>query len=76
MLAESMRLQISDLRISHEGSTVSDVLTISLGCASMVPDGANTRSDLLSAADEALYVAKQEGRNRIACHGGNPAAHP
>ncbi len=39
-------------------------LTISIGIASC-PDHANTSQALLAAADKALYVAKQTGRNRV-----------
>ena len=39
-------------------------LTVSLGCATLLP-GESTES-LLRRADDALYVAKREGRNRLA----------
>jgi len=42
-------------------------LTVSLGCATLLP-GESTES-LLRRADNALYVAKREGRNRLAMAG-------
>lgn len=42
-------------------------LTVSLGCATLLP-GESSES-LLRRADSALYVAKREGRNRLAMAG-------
>jgi diguanylate cyclase (GGDEF)-like protein len=42
-------------------------LTVSLGCSTLLP-GESTES-LLRRADNALYVAKREGRNRLAMAG-------
>jgi len=39
-------------------------LTVSLGIASY-PNNANTKADLIDRADQALYLAKSEGRNRV-----------
>ena len=39
-------------------------ITISIG-VSTYPDDAWTKSDLIQAADEALYVAKRQGRNQV-----------
>jgi diguanylate cyclase (GGDEF)-like protein len=41
-------------------------VTISVGVASAVPDRDRTPASLLAAADEALYRAKRDGRNRVA----------
>lgn len=53
------------LGIVHAGSAVADVVTISVGVASQVPDAAGSPEALLASADACLYRAKQQGRNRV-----------
>jgi PleD family two-component response regulator len=38
---------------------------VSIGVATLVPQGDIERSELVAAADRALYSAKQAGRNRV-----------
>jgi diguanylate cyclase (GGDEF)-like protein len=63
-VAEQMLRSVSNLRIEHRSSPTSDVVTISLGVAAVVPDELTAPESLIREADEALYRAKQEGRNR------------
>lgn len=57
---------MESLKIPHGYSKVSDVVTVSAGVATMVPDGDTSRGALVEAADKALYRAKAAGRNRVA----------
>ncbi|GEN57654.1 hypothetical protein GCM10012290_22540 [Halolactibacillus alkaliphilus] len=60
-MAESMRKKVEQLEIKNGQGQV----TISLGVASMIPSKGRMLSDLVYMADRALYIAKQEGRNRV-----------
>ena len=65
-MAEQMRERVQELRIPHECSSAAAQVTISLGVASLIPDAKAQPSDLLLKADQALYMAKSRGRNRVA----------
>ena len=65
VVAENARKSVEDLNIPHESSPLSDHVTISLGCATMHPRQHLDSSLLIKAAEEALYLSKQEGRNRV-----------
>jgi diguanylate cyclase (GGDEF)-like protein len=64
-LAENVRLRVLDLKIPHPRSTVAPFVTVSVGIAFAEPDGEVFPADLVTAADRALYLAKQLGRNRV-----------
>jgi diguanylate cyclase (GGDEF)-like protein len=66
-IAERIRADIEHLAIRHSGSGFG-VVTVSAGVASLLPAGGDSQpSDLIVAADQALYRAKKSGRNRVAC---------
>jgi diguanylate cyclase (GGDEF)-like protein len=64
-MAEQILISIRDLGIAHADSAVADHVTISLGLATLNLDQHTTWQNLLKHADQALYQAKHEGRNRL-----------
>ncbi len=60
---EQIRILLNGLQQTHTGQESVDRITLSAGIAYM-PDHGITESELLKAADEAMYTAKQAGRNR------------
>ena len=63
-IADQIRRAVETKRVSHQGNSHS-VVTVSIGCATQLPDRNSSYSVLLLAADNALYKAKHAGRNRI-----------
>lgn len=64
-VAEAIRESLQDEHIAHKGSEISQFLTVSIGVACLVPDRNSAAAELIAAADNALYRAKGEGRNRV-----------
>ena len=65
-VAEVLREAIQNLSIPHKSSPVNEVVTVSVGVVASNPMDENSFDNLLKRADEALYQAKESGRNRIA----------
>jgi diguanylate cyclase (GGDEF)-like protein len=56
---------VAELNIPHEASRVASRLTVSIGAAFILPGSSRTPEGLIQLADEALYSAKEQGRNRV-----------
>lgn len=63
--AEQLRAGVEELRIPHAASSTCSWLTVSVGVAIVIPGGERSLAGAIQLADEALYQAKEEGRNRV-----------
>jgi diguanylate cyclase (GGDEF)-like protein len=65
MVGERLRYAAQAAEYYADGQLIE--LTVSLGCSTLLPG--ESADSLLRRADSALYVAKREGRNRLAMAG-------
>jgi diguanylate cyclase (GGDEF)-like protein len=63
-VASIIRQKLQELAIPHQDSAVSEYVTLSMGVTSLIPKLDSNPSVLLTAADYALYRAKELGRNQ------------
>jgi diguanylate cyclase (GGDEF)-like protein/PAS domain S-box-containing protein len=64
-MARKMQRAIAALNLPHAAHPTAQRITLSFGLAMALPQTGLSPQDLLSRADQALYQAKQTGRNRV-----------
>ena len=62
---EQIRRDVLELGIPHAGSQAGKHVTVSVGLAMAKPETSRSLAGAIQTADEALYQAKREGRNRV-----------
>jgi diguanylate cyclase (GGDEF)-like protein len=62
-VAEKLRVAVAARDLTHDGTAVQ--MTISVGVSALPAEGVRIETDLVARADEALYRAKREGRDRV-----------
>ena len=64
-VAQSLLKAVETLKILHEYSSTSDLVSVSIGMAFKAAENTQTKESFLKIADDALYKAKDAGRNRV-----------
>lgn len=64
-IAKQIKDNIHQLLIPHKCSLVSEIVTLSLGVATIIPQSDYSLDYLIDKSDKALYSAKANGRNMI-----------
>lgn len=67
-IAQQLLSAVEKLQLEHRTSPVRSYVTVSIGSATFVPDRNLSEETILLAADRALYLAKQNGRNQVQRH--------
>ena len=71
-LAEQISKEIEELQIPHVKNSNREILTASLGIATVIPNDLITEGEFLKRADAALYEAKFQGGNRVSHYISHP----
>ena len=75
-VAERLKNSVQELELPHEGTRRDHkIVTISVGVASTIAEPNIHAPDLLKWADEALYHAKEQGRNAVAAYSDGQITH-
>ena len=65
-IANNILLEIEEINIPHDFSKTSDHVTVSIGYKTILCSDDSTSAELLRGADQSLYHAKKQGRNKVA----------
>ena len=65
-VAESICAALRQRKLPHRTNPVG-YMTVSVGCATLIPGPGQHSSTLVQRADDAMYTAKRNGRNQVCC---------
>ena len=64
---QELQKNLRTCKIPHPSSDISSYLTLSIGIFACIPTAKHSLDSFIRQADQALYKAKEKGRNRISC---------
>jgi diguanylate cyclase (GGDEF)-like protein len=64
VVAQEIKMTLAQRQLPHRSSPVKPVVSLSMGIASIMPQAHLSSDMLVKAADDALYAAKLQGRDR------------
>ena len=64
-VARRIQKNMAKLALDHPMALETGIVTLSIGCCSMIPQPDKKVQDLIFEADQFLYSAKENGRNRV-----------
>lgn len=65
LLAEKLRITIASMNIAHVAPEPGASLTVCIGVSTMTPTPGSNCRELIQEADKGLYLAKNDGRNKV-----------
>jgi diguanylate cyclase (GGDEF)-like protein/PAS domain S-box-containing protein len=67
-VAQQVKETVHQLKVPHKSSEIADIITLSIGIATMYPTKSTIPDSIIKAADSALYLSKSKGRNTISIY--------
>lgn len=64
-LAKKICHRVKEMKILHQKSPICEYVTLSMGVACQIPQSELPPETLVNVADQALYQAKEQGRNQV-----------
>lgn len=65
-VASNILTTLEDKKIKHCPTSIHPYVTLSIGIVSLIPNAHDNELEMLALCDQALYVAKEQGKNRYA----------
>lgn len=71
LIAERIRMNVESSYFKHQETQPNQTITVTLGVACSDQLDSKTPKALINAADQALYLGKESGKNKVTCYKGN-----